>query len=82
MLIEESLQKPRMAIESFCHEETYHPELLKPAIDAYDLTLPEYWLKIGRADGLSWSANIAQHYGTFSRLIKAVAQKQGFTIEV
>ena len=77
-----SLQKPRMAIESFCHEETYNPELLKPAIDAYDLTLPKYWLKIGRADGLSWSANIAQHYGTFSRLIKAVAQKQGFTIEV
>ena len=79
---EESPQKPRMAIESFRHEETYHPELLKPAIDAYDLTLQEYWLKIGRADGLSWSANMAQHYSTFSRLIKAVAQKQGFTIEV
>jgi FMN reductase [NAD(P)H] len=79
---EESPQKPRMAIESFCHEETYHPELLKPAIDAYDLTLLEYWLKIGRADGLSWSANIAQHYGTLSRRIKTVAQKQGFTIEV
>ena len=79
---EESSQKPRMAIESFCHEETYHPELLKPAIDAYDLTLTKYWLKIGRADGLSWSANMAQHYSAFSRLIKALAQKQGFTIEV
>ena len=79
---EESLQKPRMAIESFRHEETYHPEALKPAIDAYDRTLQEYWQKIGRADGLSWSANMAQHYGTFSRLIKSVAEKQGFTIEV
>jgi FMN reductase [NAD(P)H] len=79
---EESPQKPRMAIESFCHEETYHPEVLKPAIDAYDRTLQEYWQKIGRADGLSWSANMAQHYGTFSRLIKSVAQEQGFTIEV
>ncbi|HUZ97501.1 MAG TPA: hypothetical protein VMU57_21560 [Edaphobacter sp.] len=79
---EESSQKPRMAIESFRHEETYHPEVLKPAIDAYDRTLKEYWQKTGRADGLSWSANMAQHYGTFSRLIKTVAQKQGFTIEV
>jgi FMN reductase [NAD(P)H] len=79
---EESPQKPRMAIESFCHEETYHPEVLKPAIDAYDRTLQEYWQRIGRTDGSSWSANMAQHHSTFSRLIKAVAQKQGFTIEV
>jgi putative transposase len=74
--------KTRMAVESFRHQETYHPELLEPAIDAYDRTLQEYWQKIGRADGLSWSANMAQHYGAFSRLIKAVAQKQGLTIEV
>jgi 2,4-dienoyl-CoA reductase-like NADH-dependent reductase (Old Yellow Enzyme family) len=25
---------------------------------------------------------LAQHHGTFSRLIKSVAEKQGFTIEV
>jgi FMN reductase [NAD(P)H] len=79
---EESLQKPRMPIESFRHDERYHPEALKPAIDAYDRTLLDYWQKIGRTDGLSWSANMAQHYGAFSRLIKSVAQKQGFTIEV
>ena len=79
---EESPQKPRMAIESIRHEEKYHLEALKPVIDAYDRTLEEYWKKIGRADGLSWSANMAQHYGTFSRLIKSVAEKQGFTIEV
>ncbi len=79
---EESPQKPRMAIESFRHEEKYHPEALEPAINAYDLTLKEYWQKIGRADGLTWSANMAQQYGAFSRLIKSIAQKQGFTIEV
>jgi FMN reductase [NAD(P)H] len=79
---EESLQKPRMPIESYRHNEKYHPESLKPAIDAYDLTLQEYWRETGRADGLSWSENMAQHYSTFSRLIKSVAQKQGFTIEV
>jgi FMN reductase [NAD(P)H] len=79
---EESSQKPRMPIESFRHDEKYHSEALMPAIDAYDRTLEEYWQKAGRTDGLSWSANMAQHYGTFSRLIKPVAQKQGFTIEV
>lgn len=79
---EESPQKPRMPMESFRHDEKYHIEALKPAIDAYDTILQEYWQKIGRADGLSWSANMAQHYGMFSRLIKAVALKQGFTIEV
>ncbi len=79
---EESEQKPRMAIESFRYEGTYHPETLRPAIDAYDQTLQEYWRKIGRADGLAWSTNVARNYSAFSRLIKAVAKKQGFTIEV
>src|ERR1035438_4751405 len=47
-IAEESPQKPRMSIESFRHEEKYHPEVVMPAIDAYDLTLHEYWLKIDR----------------------------------
>jgi FMN reductase [NAD(P)H] len=79
---EEARQKPRMPIESFRHEEKYHREAIMPAIDAYDRMLQEYWQKIGRADGLAWSANMAQHYGAFSRRIKLIAQKQGFTIEV
>jgi len=79
---EEARQKPRMPIESFRHEETYHPESLQPAIDAYDQTLQEYWQKIGRSDGLTWSNNMAQHYSIHSRLIKSIAQKQGFTLEV
>jgi hypothetical protein len=45
-------------------------------------SLQEYWQRNGRADGLSWSENIARNYSTFSRLLKPVAQKQGFTIEV
>jgi FMN reductase [NAD(P)H] len=79
---EEATQKPRLPIGSFRHEEKYHPEALKPAIDAYDLTIQEYWRKIGRTDGLAWSANMAQNYSSFSRYLKAVAQRQGFTIEV
>jgi FMN reductase [NAD(P)H] len=79
---EQSPQKPRMSIESFRHDEQYHAEVLMPAIDEYDRTLQQYWEEIGRSDGLSWSANMAQHYNECSRRIKAVAERQGFTIEV
>lgn len=81
-IAEEAPQKPRMPIESFRHEEKYHPDVLKPAINAYDLTLMEHWVEIGRADGLTWSDNMAQQYSTFSRRIRSIAQKQGFMIEV
>ena len=81
-IAEEAPQKPRMPIESFRHEEKYHPDVLKPAISAYDLTLMEHWVEYCRADGLTWSDNMAQQYSTFSRRIRSIAQKQGFTIEV
>jgi FMN reductase [NAD(P)H] len=75
-------QKPRLPIESFRHEERYHPENLRPAVDAYDRILPEYWQKIARTDGSSWSENTA---GAYSRVyfpsIKPVAASQGFTCE-
>ncbi|MGC9157448.1 MAG: nitroreductase family protein [Terracidiphilus sp.] len=79
---EEAQQKPRLPIESYRHEETYHAEALKPAIDAYDRTLQEHWRRVGRTDGLTWSANLAEHYGAFSRLLRPVAEKQGLTLEV
>jgi FMN reductase [NAD(P)H] len=78
----EAQQRPRMPIESFRHEETYHPEVLRPAIDAYDRMLEEHWIKIGRKDGQSWSDNLADYFLTFSRLLKPIAEQQGFTLEV
>jgi FMN reductase [NAD(P)H] len=78
----EAQQRPRMPIEGFRHEETYHAEALRPAIDAYDRTLEEYWQKIGRKDGKNWSDNLAEHFQTFERLLKPIAQQQGFTLEV
>jgi len=39
-----AIQKSRLPIKSFRHEEHYHAEDLRPAIDAYDLT----WLNTGR----------------------------------
>jgi len=78
----ESQQRPRMPIESFRHEERYHAEALRPAIDAYDLTLEEYWQNVGRKGGLNWSQNTAEHCKVFSRMLKPIAFKQGFTLEV
>jgi FMN reductase [NAD(P)H] len=73
-------QKPRLPIGSFRHEERYHPENLRPAIDAYDLILPEYWKQIARADGVSWSQNTAVPYSkVYYPDVKPVAAKQGFT---
>ena len=58
-------QKPRLPIESFRHEERYHGENLRAAIDAYDVSLPEYWKRIARAGGLTWSKNTG---GAYSRV--------------
>lgn len=75
-------QKPRLPIESFRHEERYHAEGLRAAIDAYDQTLLEYWPSIGRGDGLSWSQNTAQAYSrVYFPKVKPVAAAQGFTCE-
>jgi FMN reductase [NAD(P)H] len=75
-------QKPRLPIESFRHEERYHAENLRPAIDTYDLALVEYWKTIARTDGTSWSENTA---GAYSKVyfpdVKPIAAKQGFTCE-
>jgi FMN reductase [NAD(P)H] len=75
-------QKPRLPLESFRHEERYHPENLRAAIDAYDLSLPEYWKSINRADGVSWSKNTSGAYGkVYYPTVKPVAAAQGFTCE-
>jgi FMN reductase [NAD(P)H] len=75
-----STQKPRLPIKSFRHEESYHVENLRPAIDAYDVTLPEYWKNIARSDGGSWSKNTAERYSmVYFPKVKPVANKQGFT---
>ncbi len=75
-------QKPRLPIKSFRHEEHYHAEERRPAIDAYDLALIEYWKAIARTDGASWSENTA---GAYSKVyfpdVTPVAAKQDFTCE-
>lgn len=75
-------QKPRLPIASFRHVEHYHAESLRPAIDAYDVSLEEYWKQIGRTDGLPWSKNTAKPYSrVYYPKVKPVAAGQGFTCE-
>jgi FMN reductase [NAD(P)H] len=79
---EPATQKPRLPITSYRHEERYHSESLRADIDAYDLTLEEYWKKLGRADGLPWSKNTAKNFSkVYYPKVKPVAAAQGFTCE-
>jgi FMN reductase [NAD(P)H] len=73
-------QKPRLPVVSFRHDEHYAAEKLRPAIDAYDKTLMDYWKSIARQDGLPWSQNTALAYSVvYYPKVKPVAAAQGFT---
>jgi FMN reductase [NAD(P)H] len=75
-------QKPRMAIAGYRHDEHYNAENLRAVIDAYDITLEEYWKQLGRSDGLPWSKNTAKNYSkVYYPKVKPVAASQGFTCE-
>ncbi len=77
-----AIQKPRMPIASYRHEERYDAEKLGEVIDAYDEKLMEYWRQTGRADGLPWSKNTAKNYcKVYYPKVKPVAASQGFTCE-
>ena len=74
-------QKPRLPIASFRHDECYHLENLAPAIDDYEVTLPEYWKRINRPDGMPWSKNTAGAFSKVNSKVKVAAAAQGFTCE-
>lgn len=72
-------QKPRLAMASFRHDERYRSDGLPGLIDDYDATMVNYWQAIGRADGVSWSASLANFYTrVYFSDVKPVAAKQGF----
>jgi len=79
---EPAIQKPRLPIASFRHDEQYHCEGLGPAIDAYETELTEYWRRINRPDGTTWTRNTAATFGkVYSPKVKTAAAAQGFTCE-
>lgn len=54
--------KPRLGVKSFRHDERYDAAAIAPEIVAYDRLLVDYWAKVGRKDGESWSESLASHY--------------------
>lgn len=79
---DEGVYKPRMAIESFVHHETYHAEVLPGAVRNYDQTLKNLWRQIGRDDGEPWSQSITNYYRkVYFREVGAVARRQGFRFD-
>jgi len=79
-IVKAALQKPRMPMKAFRHDEHYHTEVLQDAIASYDATLLDYWKGIGRTDGKSWSKNTAEAYKQMCfRDVKPVIAKQGLT---
>jgi hypothetical protein len=55
---------------------------VRPAIEAYEISLPEHWKKVGMVDEVRWSQKTGKAYSQvyFSK-VKAAAAKQGFTCE-
>lgn len=75
------VQKPRLPISTFRHEERYLADSeLNRHFAAYDQTLMAYWAQIGRTDGLPWTQNTAQYYRqVYFAQVKPVAAAQGFS---
>jgi FMN reductase [NAD(P)H] len=71
--------KPRLARETFRHDEHYDSTGFADAFVRYDSELMAYWRKIGRTDGLAWTENTASHYaaGAPIRPTLADAARQG-----
>lgn len=76
---DEGVYKPRMAFESFAHQETYQAQALLAQVKAYDELLSGFWRKAGRADGEAWSKSISAYYrNIYFPKVAPVARKQGF----
>lgn len=72
------LQKPRLDLKTFRHDEHYNASGYDSAIDAYNETLANYWKNIARSDGLSWSDALASRFHTvYYPQVKPVAAMQG-----
>ncbi|MCA6222477.1 NADPH-dependent oxidoreductase [Photorhabdus antumapuensis] len=75
-------QKPRLPLNSFCHDERYRSELLPEAIEQYDKTLMAYWHHIGRSNGNNWSTNTANYYqNIYYPNVLSTIQQQGFKLD-
>lgn len=78
----EPQQKPRLPLQTFRHDETWHGVPDAATIDAYDAELKAYWAEIGRPDGPVWSKGTATRYArVYHPETKPVAARQGFVVD-
>ncbi len=70
--------KPRMDIHTFRHNERYDASGYAAAIGSYDAAIMDYWQKLGRSDGVSWSDNLGNYYKqVYFPQVRPVATMQG-----
>ena len=71
-------QKPRLALNTFRHEERYDDSHYADAIDSYDEEILDYWQRLNRADGVTWSNNLgASLKQVYFPHVRPVAAMQG-----
>ena len=79
---EPAYQKPRLAISTFCHSETYRTDGLPEAIKEYDQRITQYWQHVNRQDALNWSSNLATAYPyNYFPNVYPCLTKQGFKFD-
>jgi len=67
-----------MDIGTFRHDERYDAASYPAAIDAYDAEILDYWKRLGRSDGLTWSGNLGNSYKmVYYPQVRPVAAMQG-----
>jgi FMN reductase [NAD(P)H] len=70
--------KPRMDIATFRHDERYDASGYPAAIDAYDVSIIEYWQQLERSNGILWSQNLGNNLKQiYFPQVKPVAAMQG-----
>ena len=77
-----SVQRPRLDISTFRHEEIYRTVGLEEAIDEYNARLLAHWENVGRPNGEDWSCSIAPRFDRNTRpKLKPTLAKQGLILE-
>ena len=78
---EPAVQKPRMSLAGFRHEERYDSTSLPEVIKAYNEVLVAHWNSTGRTDGDNWGNNTASYYqNIYFPNVQPAILKQGFGI--
>lgn len=71
-------QKPRLALNTFRHNERYDATHYAAAIDTYDQEILGYWQQLNRTDGLTWSDNLGSTLKqVYFPQVRPVAAMQG-----